>query len=275
MAKRISHFITFLIFFSISSSLLARELKEDSATQFDQLLTANWQTVFNNPCTKNWQEKWSLDGKLATVKNTEKGMEFAAGPTAFNDAHHAVLWTKQDFKGDLKIEYEYTRTDKEIRMVNILYIQATGSGKPGFATNIAAWKQKRVIPSMKTYFQNMHTYHISYAAFSTKNQTPGEDYIRARRYMCRELKGTELDNEYKNTGFFKQGIPHKITIIKNDRKIYMHVKNDTKEKLYHFKNSKFPPILEGKIGIRHMYTRGARYKNFKVSVIGENNPESK
>ena len=32
-------------------------------------------------------------------------------------------------------------------------------------------------------------------------------------------------------------------------------------------------IPEGKIGLRHMYTRGALYKNFKVSVLAKNEPE--
>jgi hypothetical protein len=38
----------------------------------------------------------------ATITNRKDGMDFIAGPEAFNDAHHAVLWTKQDFKGDLR-----------------------------------------------------------------------------------------------------------------------------------------------------------------------------
>ena len=46
------------------------------------------------------------------------------------------------------------------------------------------------------------TVAISYAAFGTKNKTPGNDYIRGQCYMCRGLGGTELDSEYKNTKTF-------------------------------------------------------------------------
>jgi parallel beta-helix repeat protein len=258
-----------LLAFGMVSAQAGEDIKGGSMRRFTKLMEAEWKEVFHDPCTQDWKKNWILDGEKATITNSKTGMTFTAGPKAFNDAHHAVLWTRQDFKGDLKIEYEYTRLDKEIRMVTILYIQAAGSGKPGFEKDISTWAEKRTVPSMKTYFNNMNTYHISYAAFGTKNTVPGRDYIRGRRYMCKGLKGTELDNEYKNTGFFAPGIPHKITIIKRDRDIYMHIKNDQKEMLCHFVNSRFPPITKGKIGLRHMYTRGARYRNFKVSALAE------
>jgi parallel beta-helix repeat protein len=258
-----------LLAFGVSSTQAGKGVKESSMKHFAELKEAEWKQVFHDPCTRNWKDKWTLDGVKATVTNSTKGMDFTAGPQAFNDAHHAVLWSKRDFKGDLKIEYEYTRLDKEVRMVNIIYIQATGSGENGFDEDISTWADKRTVPSMRTYFNNMNTYHISYAAFGTKNKDATKDYIRARRYICRGLNGTELENEYKNTGFFATGVPHKITIVKSGKDVYMHIKNSQKEMLCHFVNSKFPPIMEGKIGLRHMYTRGARYKNFRVSVLSE------
>jgi len=258
-----------LLAFGVSSAQAGKGIKESSIRHFAELKEVEWKEIFNDPCTRNWKDKWTLDGLKATVTNSTKGMDFTAGPEAFNDAHHAVLWTKQAFKGDLKIEYEYTRLDKEVRMVNIIYIQATGSGEDGFDEDISTWADRRTVPSMRTYFNNINTYHISYAAFGTKNKDATKDYIRARRYICRGLNGTELENEYKNTGFFATGVPHKITIVKSGKDIYMHIKNDQKEMLCHFVNSKFPPITEGKIGLRHMYTRGARYRKFKVSTLAE------
>ena len=262
-----------LLTLGVSSTQADRGIKESSMKQITELEEGEWKQVFHDPCTGDWHDNWTLDGLKATVKNGARGMDFTAGPEPFNDAHHAVLWTKQDFKGDLKIEYEYTRLDKEVRMVNIIYIQATGSGKNGFDEDISTWADKRTVPSMRTYFNNMNTYHISYAAFGTKNKDATKDYIRARRYICRGLNGTELENEYEKTGLFEPGVPHKITIIKRDRDIYMHIKNSQKEMLCHFVNNKFPPITEGKIGLRHMYTRGARYKDFKVSVLAKSEPE--
>lgn len=261
-----------LLFSWIHGAPASEGSPEGSGMRFAELVDADWKEVFHDPCTRDWKENWTLDGLKATVLNSSAGMDFTAGPEAFNDAHHAVLWTRQDFKGDLKIEYEYTRLDNELRMVTILYIQATGSGKPGFDKDIGTWAEKRTVPSMKTYFNNMNAYHISYAAFGTKNKIPGNDYIRGRRYMCQGLNGTELDNEYENTGLFEPGVRHQITIIKRGCDIYMRIKNPQREMLCHFVNSKFPPITEGKIGLRHMYTRGARYKDFKVSVLAEGEP---
>jgi hypothetical protein len=90
---------------------------------------------------------------------------------------------KASFDGDLRIEYEFTRLDTTVRFVNIIYIQATGSGEDGFGHDISEWSDYRRVPSMSHYFRNMHTYHISYAAFGTQNNDPDEDYVRARRYM--------------------------------------------------------------------------------------------
>ena len=39
-------------------------------------------------------------------------MTLTAGPEFRNDAHHMVLWTKDSFEGDLRIEYASTRLDE-------------------------------------------------------------------------------------------------------------------------------------------------------------------
>ena len=64
-------------------------------------------------------------------KSVQRVPTAQAGPVPRENASHAVLWTKQSFAGDVKIEYEYTRTDDANQYVNILYIQATGSAAAG------------------------------------------------------------------------------------------------------------------------------------------------
>jgi len=110
-------------------------------------------------------------------------MTLTTGPEFKNDAHHVVLWTKQEFEGDLKTEYDYTRTDEAPNCVTILYIEATGSGEEPYAKDITKWNELRKVPAMTTYFRN------------------------------------------KN----------------------------------------LPIITEGRIGLRHMFTRSARHANFRVS----------
>lgn len=55
-------------------------------------------------------------------------MLLSVGPIPRDHASHCVLWTKESFAGDVKIEFDYWRLDTIQRWVNILYIQATGTG---------------------------------------------------------------------------------------------------------------------------------------------------
>jgi len=237
--------------------------------QYSDLLGAEWTDIFSDTGTDNWQEKWFLDGQNAHITQDELGMAFYAGEEPGNDADHAVLWTKDSFTGDIKIEYEYTRLDEVNKCVTILYIHATGSGEEPFAKDISLWADRREIPSMRMYFDHMQTIHISYAAFDVDNDDPADDYIRARRYMPlnrQGLKGTELEPDYLRTGLFATDVPHKITIIKSSNSIYMNIDGPDKNLLCHWDASEFPAINEGRIGFRHMYTRAARYRNIKVST---------
>ena len=237
--------------------------KEQKA--FDKANDVQWKQVLTDPCTGDWKDRWFLDGEVGNVTNGPDGMTLTAGPEFKNDAHHMVLWTKQSFEGDLKIEYDYTRLDDENRCVNILYIQATGSGKDPYAKDIIEWHDLRKVPSMKSYYNNMNTYHISYAANPDENH---KSYIRGRRYMPHKsgLKGTDLDPDYWPVGLFKPGVKHHITVIKTDRDLYMRVENPKQVYYCHMANPKLPPITEGRIGLRHMFTRSARYENFLVSA---------
>ena len=239
--------------------------------RFSEFASANWQEVFFDSGVSDWQNHWSLDGLKSKVTNSEKGMNLKAGPVPKEDASHTVLWTKQNFSGDLKIEYEYTRTDETKQFVTILYIQATGSEEKGFPYDITKWADKRTVPAMKTYFNNMNSYHISYAAYGGDIVEDDFDYIRARRYMPLLKKGltnTELDPDiFQRTGLFAPGIPHNITVIKKGNELFMMINNTDKEYLCHWVNDKHPGITEGRIGLRHMFTRSARYKNFRVSNL--------
>lgn len=233
---------------------------------FEQADMPDWQTTFSDSGTGDWTKQWFLDGEVGRVTTGPDGMQLTAGPEFGNDAHHMVLWTKAEFHGDLKIEYEYTRLDDETRCVNILYIQATGSGQEPFVADISKWNELRRVPAMRMYFDNMNAYHISYAAFPNDEDTTS--YIRARRYMPHQtgLDGTGMEPDYYPTGFFKPGVPHQITVIKRDHDLFMRIQNDTQLSYFHMRNTILPPVTEGRIGLRHMFTRSARYKNFRISV---------
>jgi hypothetical protein len=234
---------------------------------FDQAAAGVWKNLFSDPCTGDWRQKWFLDGEVGTVVNAKDGMTLTAGPEFMNEAHHMVLWTKDSFQGDLRIDYDYTRTDNETRCVNILYIQATGSGAGSYDRDITKWNELRKVPSMETYFNHIHTYHLSYAAFPNSGENR-VSYIRARRYLpeAKGLKGTEMVPDHDPQGLFAQGVPHQITVIKKNRELFMRVKNAERTEHFHFRNPQLPIITEGRIGLRHMFTRSARYANFRISI---------
>lgn len=233
---------------------------------FEMADRRNWQERFFDAGTGDWTKRWFLDGEKGTVTTGPEGMTLTAGPEAFNDAHHMVLWTQDAFEGDLKIEYEYTRLDDETNFVNILYIQATGSGEMPYVKDITEWSELRRVPAMRMYFDHMHTYHISYAAFPNDEDTTS--YIRGRRYMPNRtgLEGTGLDPDYTPVGLFKKGVPHRIAVIKRDRDLHMRVANADGEHFFHMANPDLPIITEGRVGLRHMFTRSACYKNLRISV---------
>jgi len=237
--------------------------------QFDELCQLNWKEMFFDSCTTDWQKHWALDGLKAKLINNNNGMEFWAGPVFEESASHAVLWTKKSFEGNLRIDYEYTKLDTMTDAVNILYIQATGSGIDGYSKDISEWADKRTIPEMKIYFNHMNAYHISYAAFGADKNGKKEEYIRARRYQpeANGLNGTDLEPDYFDTGLFRQNITYHITVIKKNDDLFMQISNEQENYLCHWRTDNKPRITEGKIGLRHMWTRGSRYKNFRVSQL--------
>ena len=239
---------------------------------FERLQNLSWKQTFSDDFQKSWSTNWILDGEKAKLKNTKNGLLFKAGPIPASDADHAVLWTKQSFKGDLRIEFDFIRMDTATKFVNIIYLDAEGSGVGVYNKDISKWGSLRTVPAMKTYFEHMNAYHISFAAFENDNSNPAEDYIRARQYLPERGKGlseTELKPDYLRTGLFKTGMLNHITIIKTGEDIYMKIKNSEKEQICHWKTNNFPALNLGRIGIRLMGSRVSEFGNFKVFELKE------
>jgi hypothetical protein len=235
---------------------------------FEQAARAGWVEAFHDPGTGNWETQWFLDGEVGKVKNTTRGMELISGPEAGNHAHHMVLWTKPSFSGDVMIEYDFTRLDSSKDGVNIIYIQATGSGVGPHQADIFAWKERRRIPAMSQYFDHMHAYHISYSV-----GFPGSDYTRARRYMPegKGLNGTEIPFDYGKTDLFQPGALHRMTVIKRGQALFLRVTTDGRSEYFTWENKHLPPITTGRVGFRQMFTKAGRYANVRISTVAEDN----
>jgi hypothetical protein len=246
---------------------LVAQARENPDTRFDALQKIEWMQVFEDSGREDWRIKWFLDGDRAKVENSCEGMTIHAGTTVGSDADHVVLWTKDVFEGKkLKIEYNFTRIDtSSANTVNIIFIMAQGGG--GKSQDIAEWAHERREPAMSIYFNNMDTYHISYAVSGTEPASESGRYIRGRRYMPSAgggLRGTELLPEYMNVPLFEPGVTCQMTLIKAECELFMLVKGNDKEMLFYFNASEFPAIEKGRIGLRQMFTRISRYSDIKI-----------
>jgi hypothetical protein len=262
---------TWLVVKCIDGKSMEVELEQSTdQTLYEAALALEWKTLFFDGCFSDWTAQWQLDGEFATVKNTKRGMVFSAGPEEFNHAHHAVLWTKNSFKGDVRIEYDYTRLDKVDKWVNILYIQATGKGGD-FPKDIMEWADYRKEPWMKNYFETMNLLHISYAAFGKEDRGPAGDYVRCRRYPKAEngsFADTEIHPAFFRTGLFRSNRTYHITAIKRGDRLFFNVRDrGGKETLFSWQSPRIGEIAEGRIGLRQMWVKSARYKNFAISVL--------
>ncbi|MGJ8693568.1 MAG: DUF1961 family protein [Thalassotalea sp.] len=228
-----------------------------------------WILKFNEMGETAWQDNWFLDGRVGKVTNMNKGIKVEAGPEAGNDAHHVVLWTKPQFTGDVKLEFDFTKIDDEHKMVNILYIQATGAGE--FDPDIATWSNRRQVSSMRFYFERMKTLHISYAAYGQKNEDHEYDYIRARAYPLHPetgFKGMEIPKSYFNTGLFKKDVVYKMVVEKTENQMTLSVRPKNpphgKAKQFTWSLPERAQMEFGRIGFRQMFTRSSIYNNIKV-----------
>jgi hypothetical protein len=237
--------------------------------EYQKALQRNWQTEFSDSGTEDWRQKWFLDGKKATITNTPEGMVYTAGPTNKDNDSHAVLWTRKEFQGNIKIEFDYMRLDDVFCNVNLLYILATGVGEGPYDKDISKWNGLRDSPAMGIYLRHMNLYHISYAAIREKNPPDQQHYVRARYYpvtLSDESHGTDYTPDYWNPGVFLTGKEYHVTAIKTEKYLFMHVTGDGKDKLFSWDHTRFPLITEGRVGIRHMAMRSSRYANVEISV---------
>ena len=239
---------------------------DDAGSTFERLDGRAWQTVFCDRGDGDWRQRWFMDGRRGSVQNTPEGMVFSAGPVAGDHASHAVLWTNESFDGDLRIQFAFTRLDTIFRFVNILYIQATGTDDGVYGEDIAAWRHLREIPLMSSYYDLMRLLHVSFAAHDMDNQDPAADYIRVRRYPC--IAGgfdeTEVPPDVLRTGLFAPGVEHQMTFIKTRDVLAMDIRCSDVRRTFAWDLSGREAVTHGRVGIRQMWTRCSRYRDFTI-----------
>lgn len=237
--------------------------------RYEVVSSLDWEEVFHDDFSSWDAASWHLDGMVGKADVSEDGLVLTSGGSIGSDSSHVVLWNRKFYRGDIRVEYDFTRLDTtDVETVAIIYLCATGSQENGVGYDIMSWNDKRRIPAMKTYFNNMDLYHISYAV--EKGDTLETDYVRGRRYMPqsgRGLAGTALSDEYFDTGLFETGKKHHVVVTKYGEELFMEVMTEGARRLFHFDLSSHPLLDEGYIGLRQMWGRQSLYSDFRVSQI--------
>lgn len=245
-----------------------------SITQMHLFGQTGSKILFEDSMMDNWQENWFLDGQKATLEHRDNGLYFSGGTVTKSEdpinyhAHHAVLWTKQIFEGDLRISYEMTRIDTSDYGTTLLYIQAQGTGTGPYVKDITKWSELREIPAMNIYFENMDLISLSF-----------RENLRCKRYPWKDTNG----EWYPNRGLIEPmvdyslilpGKKYRVEVEKRGSSVTLRLFDSaTNELLTNFTwdITKVPAELEtikkGRIGLRHMSTRQFIYRNFKVERL--------
>jgi hypothetical protein len=232
--------------------------------------------IFEDSMEADWEKNWFLDGKKATLEHREGGLFFAGGTVTKQDdpeeyhAHHAVLWTRQVFEGDLRISYQ-VKPIGEHRGNALLYIHAQGIGRPPYVEDISEWRHLREIPDMSIYFTHMNLLSLSF-----------RDELRCRRYPWRN----ENLEWFPNRGLVEPMVDCPPLISEKTYQVLVESIGDTlRLRLVDQENgspladhtwdtSRIDDGIEprrlhnGRIGIRQMSTTKFIYWNFKVESLG-------
>lgn len=233
--------------------------------------------LMQDSMTGDWQDKWFLDGKKAVLEHHNDGLHFTATPSnvdkrvdrATFDAHHATLWTKQEFEGDILIRYEISRISKGFTF--LLYIQAQGIGLPPYVEDIYAWRDLRDVSAMNKYFEYMSLISLSF-----------RENIRCKRYPWKDV---ERNLDFSNDVLFEPMLEHdgiivgkrySVEVEKREKTLKLSVreienpKNVIEQTWDTSKNpeEQRPRFVEkGRIGLRHMGGTAVIYKNFSVEKL--------
>jgi len=231
--------------------------------------------LFKDSMSKDWQSNWFLDGKNAVLKHRDGGLAFITTASkedkkvnrAAFDAQHAVLWTKREFEGDIRISYTFSK-HPDSSWQKLIYVQARGIGQKPYVEDIHAWHKLRDVARMDKYFKRMNLVSLSL-----------RDQIRCKRYPVMDLEGNRLPCESKPRGENK-GLPNggefHVLIEKRKKSILLRIKNlqtgefavdhtwDLSE-LTEKRNPKF--VEKGRIGLRLMGGHKINFRNFKVEQI--------
>lgn len=231
--------------------------------------------LFEDDMMGDWREQWFLEGKKATLEHRDEGLYFSGGTvTKAMDreeyhAHHAVLWTKQVFEGDIRITYEMTRVDTSDYGNTLLYIQAQGLGNDEYPEDISRSSPSRDISAMDKYFSYMNLISLSF-----------RENLRCKRYPLRDENGEPypqgvIEPIVDYIGMIP-GKRYRVDVEKRAESMRLQLSDAESGEKYTDQtwdltliDDRIEPktVTKGRIGLRHMSTKQFIYKDFKVERL--------
>jgi hypothetical protein len=170
-----------IMYDEVLSGKEVKELFKNKATHIDEELQSHLKHmhVGENPKSFNWkpEDDWSLSyenrmtsentlddfyvqGIVDTIEVTEEGVHIKTLPVEYEaDATHKqmYLWSKQEFEGDIYIEYEF-RTNQKFGLT-LLLLQASGTSREDFMKDYPP----RTSGTMAlVHSSDVRNYHIEY-----------------------------------------------------------------------------------------------------------------
>jgi len=239
---------------------------------------ATGKVLFVDPMTENWQKNWFLDGKNAVLEHRDGGLAFLTAASKVDkrvdraafDAQHAVLWTRQEFKGDIRISYTYTKLPG-CSWQKLIYVQAQGIGEKPYVEDIHTWRDLRAVARMDKYFNYMNLIGLS---------VRGE--VRCKRYPWKDVtRNINLESEFRPRAEIKEmpiGREYHVVVEKRKKSVMLHITDAktgedsvehtwdlTDEKVLKNRDPKF--VEKGRIGIRQMGGHKIIMRGFKVERL--------
>lgn len=237
--------------------------------------------LFEDSMTADWRENWFLDGEKAVLEHCDDGLMFHAPDSGLTsetknrfrdkfDSHHAVLWSKEEFEGDIRIRYEWHPL--ETGWANLVYIQAQGIGAGPYAEDISQWRDLRKVASMDKYFNYMNLLSLSLRR-----------EIRCKRYPWNDL---ERDLSHEDT-LVEPMVPHagledgkryrvEIEKRKTSCRLAIHEVETGRQVIdytWDLSNPsperRTPYVEKGRIGLRQMGGNKVIFRDFKVTRLPE------
>jgi len=245
---------------------------EKNDIKADQLI------LFEDSMTKNWEENWFLDGKNAVLEHRDGGLAFLTTASKVDkrvdraafDAQHAVLWTRQEFTGDIRISYTFTKLPG-CSWQKLIYVQARGIGKKPYVEDIHAWRDLRAVAKMDKYYNYMNLIGLSL-----------RDQIRCKRYPWSDVvRNLKLETEFRPRAERKEmqiGREYRVVVEKRRKSIMLRI-TDTgsgEDNVHHtwdladekvLKNREPRFVEKGRIGIRQMGGHKILMRDFKVQRL--------